>query len=103
MYAVVEIAGKQFKVGENDRIVVPSLGQKSGEKVTFDRVFLLEDGKEISIGNPMVAGASVEATVLKNIRDKKVIVFKKKKRKGYKVRRGHRQEYTQVQITGIAR
>lgn len=103
MYAVVEIAGKQYKVAENDRIVIPSLEQKSGQKVTFDRVFLVEDGKEISIGNPLVPGASVEATVLGDVRDKKVVVFKKKKRKGYRVRRGHRQGYTQVQITGIGR
>lgn len=103
MYAVVEIAGKQFTVAPNDKIHVPTLNQKAGAKVKFDRVLLLGGEKEITVGNPLVAGANVEATVLDQVRDEKVIVFKKKKRKGYRVKKGHRQAYTQVQITSIGK
>jgi large subunit ribosomal protein L21 len=102
MYAVVEIAGQQFKVAPKDKIAVPSLHEKEGAKVKFDRVLLLGTEKEIRVGNPVVAGARVEATVLAHKRSDKVIVFKKKRRKGYSVRRGHRQVYTEVEITGIA-
>jgi large subunit ribosomal protein L21 len=103
MYAVVEIAGKQFKVAQNDKIYVPTLKEKVGATVNFDKVLLLEGETEISVGNPVVAGASVEATVLGHPKGDKVIVFKKKKRKGYRVKRGHRQGYTQVQITKIGK
>ena len=103
MYAVVEIAGKQYTVAPNDKIHVPTLKQKAGDKVKFDKVLLLGGDKEISIGNPLVAGANVEATVLDHVRDEKVIVFKKKKRKGYRLKKGHRQAYTQVQITSIGK
>ena len=103
MYAVVEIAGKQFKVAQNDKIHVPTLKEKVGATVSFDKVLLLGDEKETNVGNPVVAGASVEATVLDHPKGDKVIVFKKKKRKGYRVKRGHRQGYTQVQITKIAK
>jgi large subunit ribosomal protein L21 len=100
MYAVVDIAGKQYKVAENDTIHVPTMKQEKGAAITFDKVLLL-GGATVSVGNPTVAGARVEATVLDHIKDDKVIVFKKKKRKGYRVKRGHRQAYTQVQITKI--
>jgi large subunit ribosomal protein L21 len=103
MFAVVDIAGKQFRVAENDKILVPTLKGKVGSAVKFDRVLLLGEDKQISVGNPLVAGASVEAKVLENMKDDKVIVFKKKKRKGYRLKRGHRQEYTQVQITKIGK
>jgi large subunit ribosomal protein L21 len=103
MFAVVEIAGKQYRVSPQDTIVVPSLQEKPGTKVLFDRVLLLGGEKVASIGHPLVAGAKVEATVLGDLRDEKIIVFKKKKRKGYRVKRGHRQAYTKVQITGIAK
>jgi large subunit ribosomal protein L21 len=99
MFAVVDIAGKQFRIAPNDKILVPSMEGKIGSKVKFDRVLLLGKDKQISVGNPIVSGASVEATVLEHIKDGKVIVFKKKRRKGYRVKRGHRQGYTQVQIT----
>jgi large subunit ribosomal protein L21 len=102
MFAVVEIAGKQFKVSPKDTIKVPSLKEKSGAKLKFDRVLLIGTDKEIRVGNPVVAGATVEGTVVDHGRAEKVIVFKKKKRKGYRVKRGHRQGYTQVQITAIA-
>lgn len=103
MFAVVDIAGKQFRVAENDKILVPTMKGEGGSAVRFDKVLLLGEGKQISVGNPLVAGASVEARVLENMKDDKVIVFKKKKRKGYRLKRGHRQEYTQVQITKIGK
>jgi large subunit ribosomal protein L21 len=101
MYAVVEIAGKQYKVAPKDRIMVPSLDEKEGAKVKFDRVLLLGKEKEIRVGNPVVAGSRVEATVLAHGKADKVTVFKKKRRKGYRVRRGHRQGYTEVEISSI--
>lgn len=101
MYAVVEIAGKQYKVAPKDRIMVPSLDEKEGAKVKFDRVLLLGKEKEIRVGNPVVAGSRVEATVLAHGKSDKVTVFKKKRRKGYRVRRGHRQGYTEVEISSI--
>ncbi len=101
MYAVVDIAGKQFKVEQKNRITVPSLKQKAGEKVKFDRVLLLDNGKTVAVGNPLVAGATVEAQVVAHRKAPKVTVFKKKKRKGYRVMRGHRQGLTQIEITNI--
>jgi large subunit ribosomal protein L21 len=101
MYAVVEIAGKQYKVSNNDQILVPTRKEKPGDIVKFDRVLLLGSDKEITVGHPVVAGASVEATVMDGVKGEKVIVFKKKKRKGYRVKKGHRQDYTRVQITNI--
>lgn len=101
MFAVVEIAGKQFTVSPNDTIVVPSLNEKPGTRLKFDRVLLLGGEKTIKVGHPLVAGANVEAEVLGDIRGDTVIVFKKKKRKGYRVRGGHRQGHTQVKITNI--
>ena len=101
MYAVVEIAGKQYKVTNNDTIVVPTRKEKAGDKVKFDRVLLLGTDKEITVGHPVVTGAAVEATVVDDVRGDKVIVFKKKKRKGYRLKKGHRQDYTRVQITNI--
>lgn len=103
MYAVVDIAGRQFKLAEQERVRVPSLKQEKGTTVTFDRVLLLADDKEVQIGNPTVAGASVQATVLDHVRGEKVTVFKKKRRKGYRVKRGHRQGYTDIQVTKIGK
>jgi large subunit ribosomal protein L21 len=102
MFAVVEIAGKQFTVSPNDMIVVPALNEKTGTRLNFDRVLLVGGERDITVGHPVVAGANVEATVVRDLRGDKVMVFKKKKRKGYRVRRGHRQEYTEVKITNIA-
>lgn len=102
MYAVVEIAGRQFKVAQNDSILVPTLNEKTGTAVKFDRVLLVEGDKGVKVGHPLVAGALVEATVLEAVKGDKVIIFKKKKRKGYRLKRGHRQAYTRVQITNIA-
>ena len=101
MFAVVEIAGKQFKVTPKDHVEVPSLQEKPGTKIHLDRVLLLSDDKTVVVGHPLVTGASVEATVMDGVRGEKVIVFKKKKRKGYRLKKGHRQDYTRVQITNI--
>jgi len=103
MYAVVEVAGKQYKVAQHDKILVPTLEGKKGATVKFDRVLLLGGEKEVKVGNPLVAGATVEGTILDNGKAGKVIVFKKKKRKGYRLKRGHRQGYTEVEITNIGK
>jgi large subunit ribosomal protein L21 len=101
MYAVVEIAGKQFKVTGSDKIKVPKLDVEVGKTVKFDKVLLLEDDGTVKVGNPTVEGAIVEAKVLAHGKDEKVIVFKKKRRKGYRVKRGHRQPYTEIEISEI--
>lgn len=103
MFAVVEIAGRQFTVSPNDTIVVPTLDEKAGTKVKFDRVLLLGGETQITVGHPLVPGATVEAEILGGVIGDKVIVFKKKKRKGYRLKRGHRQRYTEVKITNIAK
>jgi large subunit ribosomal protein L21 len=102
MYAVVEIAGRQYKVATNDRVNIPLNGEQPGTKLTFERVLLVGDDKKVTVGSPTVKGARVQATILEHGREDKIIVFKKKKRKGYRVTRGHRQGYTRVEINGIA-
>jgi len=102
MLAVVDIAGKQLRVSPKDKVVVPTLKDAEGSKVTFTKVLLLQDDTSVRIGTPHVKGASVEALVLGPVRGEKVIVFKKKRRKGYKVKKGHRQGYTTIEITNIA-
>jgi len=102
MYAVVEIAGKQFTVTPREKIAVPTIRHEPGAVVKFDRVLLLGDEKSITVGNPVVQGATVEATVVAHGKGDTVVVFKKKRRKGYAVRRGHRQGFTTVEITSIA-
>jgi large subunit ribosomal protein L21 len=102
MYAVVEIAGQQYTVSATAKIYVPKLQAEVGTKVTFDKVLLVGDEKKTTVGQPYVNGAQVEAKVLKHMKDDKVTVFKKKKRKGYRVRKGHRQQFTQVEITGLS-
>lgn len=101
MYAVVEIAGRQYKVTPKDRITVPTLKEKAGDKVKFDRVLMLDNGTKISVGNPVVSGARVEGTVLEHGKLDKVTIFKKKRRKGYRLTRGHRQGITRIEITNI--
>jgi large subunit ribosomal protein L21 len=101
MYAIVEIAGKQYKVNTEETITVPTLEKQPGDKVTFDKVLLVGDDNTTRVGTPHVAGSVVEGTVVDHPAADKVIVFKKKKRKGYRVKRGHRQEHTRVQITSI--
>ncbi len=101
MFSIVDIAGSQMKVSPALKVYVPRLKQSVGETVTFDRVLLVSDDKSVKVGNPTVKGAKVQAKVLEHVKDDTVIVFKKKKRKGYRVRRGHRQQYTQIEITSI--
>ena len=100
MYAIVEIAGQQFKVAKDQKVFVHRLQDKEGDKVTFDNVLLVDDGK-VTIGAPAIDGAAVTAKVLKHLKGDKVIVFKKKRRKGYKVKNGHRQALSEIQIESI--
>ena len=101
MYAIVEIAGQQFKVSKDLKVYVHRLADKEGDAISFAKVLLLDDNGTITLGAPAVEGASVEAKVLQHLKGDKVIVFKKKRRKGYKKRNGHRQYLTQIVIEGI--
>ena len=101
MYAIVEIAGQQFKVAQDQKLFVHRLDAKEGAKVSFDNVLLLDDGKKVTVGAPAIKGASVEAKVTSHLKGDKVIVFKKKRRKGYRVKNGHRQALTELIIEGI--
>ena len=101
MYAIVEMAGQQFKVAKDQKVFVHRLPGKEGDKVTFDKVLLLDDGK-VTIGAPAIAGAAVTAKILGHLKGDKVIVFKKKRRKGYRVKNGHRQAFTEIQVMSIA-
>ena len=102
MNAIVEISGKQFKVSKDSRLYVHRLDAKEGAKVSFENVLLLDNGKKLLVGTPNVQGASVEAKVLKHLKDDKVIVFKKKRRKGYQVKNGHRQALTEIVIEKVS-
>ncbi len=101
MYAIVEMAGQQFKVAKDQKVYVHRLQTEEGKKVTFDNVLLLDDGKNVTIGAPAIDGAVVEAKVIKHLRGDKVIVFHKKRRKGYRKKNGHRQSLTEVLIEAI--
>lgn len=101
MYAIVEIAGQQFKVEEGKKIFVHRLELESGQKVEFDQVLLIEDGDKVVVGEPVIKDALIEGKVLEQVRGDKVIVFKKKRKKGYRIRNGHRQYFTQVEIVNI--
>ena len=101
MYAIVEIAGQQFKVEKNQKLFVHRLNEKEGSSILFDNVLLLDDGKKINIGTPVINSASVEAKVINHLKGDKVIVFKKKRRKGYKTKNGHRQFLTELLIEKI--
>ena len=101
MYAIVEIAGQQFKVSKDLKVYVHRLTNEEGSSVSFDKVLLLDDNGAITLGAPAIEGASVEAKVLQHLKGDKVIVFKKKRRKGYKKRNGHRQYLTQILVEGI--
>ena len=102
MNAVVEISGKQFKVAKDSKLYVHRLDTKEGSKVSFENVLLLDNGSKVVVGTPTVKGASVEAKVVKHLKDDKVIVFKKKRRKGYKVKNGHRQALTEIVIEKVS-
>ncbi|MCH2044938.1 MAG: 50S ribosomal protein L21 [Saprospiraceae bacterium] len=101
MYAIVEIQGQQFKVSEGQEIFVHKLDANEGSQVTFDKVLLLAKDNEFKVGKPTVA-AKVQTTVLEHAKGDKVIVFKKKRRKGYRSKNGHRQHFTKIKIDSIA-
>lgn len=101
MYAIVEIAGQQFKVEKDQRIYVHRMEEKEGSKVQLDDVLLVSDNGKVSVGAPAISGAQVTAKVLSHLKDDKVIVFKKKRRKGYQKRNGHRQYLSELQIESI--
>jgi large subunit ribosomal protein L21 len=101
MYAIVEIAGQQFKVQKDQKVYVHRLAAETGSKVEFDRVLLVDNGGKISVGAPAIAGAKVTAEVKDHVKGDKVIVFRKKRRKGYKKKNGHRQSFTAITITDI--
>ena len=103
MYAVVEIAGQQFKVEKDQKLFVHRLDKKEGSIVSFDRVYLVDDGKNISFGTPSISGTYVNAKVLKHLKGEKVIVFKKKRRKGYRVKNGHKQQLSEILIESISK
>lgn len=102
MYAIVEIAGKQFKVQEKERLYVPLLQVPVQDSITLDRVLLIAGEQDVHVGSPLVANATVSATVLGHMKGDKVLVFKKRKRKRYRVKRGHRQDFTQLMIDSVS-
>lgn len=101
MYAIIETGGKQYRVQKGDVLRVEKLDVEAGDKVTFDKVFLVANGEEVRIGTPFVEGAKVEANVVENGKGKKIIVYKYKAKKNYRKKRGHRQPYTEIEITEI--
>lgn len=100
MYAIIATGGKQYKVAEGDIINVEKLGVEAGESVTFDQVLVVNNG-DLTVGNPTVAGASVTASVVKDGKAKKVIIYRYKRKSGYHKKNGHRQQFTQVKIEKI--
>jgi large subunit ribosomal protein L21 len=101
MYAIVDIAGQQFKVEKDQKLFVHRLEGEAGTKVVFDKVLLIDNGGKVNVGTPVLDGAKVSATIVDHVRGDKVIVFKKKRRKGYQVANGHRQNFTRIQIEKI--
>lgn len=101
MYAIVNIAGKQFKVTKDQYVYAPKMQGDTGASVEFDQVLLAEDNGAVSIGAPIIAGAKVSAKIVDHVKGDKVIVFKKKRRKGYKKKNGHRQQFTKILIENI--
>lgn len=101
MFAIVDIKGSQYRVNENDKIYVPKIELEQGKEIEFDKVLMYSpDDKMFEVGSPYLS-RKVKATIIDQVKDEKVIVFKKKRRKGYKVRKGHRQQYTQISIDKI--
>ena len=103
MFAVVEILGQQFKVEKNQKLLVNKLNEKEGSKISFDNVLLIDSGKEFSLGTPKLEGCLVEAKIIKHIKGDKVVVFKKKRRKGYRVKNGHKQHLSEILIESISK
>ena len=101
MYAIVEIAGQQFKVQKDQKVFVHRLDAEAGKKVDFDKVLLVENDGKVTLGAPAIEGAKVTAQVEEHVKGDKVIVFRKKRRKGYKKKNGHRQQFTAITIKSI--
>ncbi len=101
MFAVFKTGGKQFRAQPGRRLRVPSLAAEPGDSVTFEQVLLASDGDDVKVGAPTVDGASVKAEVLRHGRDRKVIVFKRKRRKGYRKKQGHRQGFTEIRVDEV--
>ena len=101
MYAIVEIAGQQFKVEKDQKIFVHRLEGQEGAQVSFDKVLLIDNNGDIKVGVPVVEGASINAQILLHLKGEKVLIFKKFRRKGYQKLNGHRQSFTQIQINEI--
>ena len=101
MYAIVDIAGQQFKVEKEQKIFVHRLNAEEGSKVSFDNVLLVDNNGKVNVGTPSISGATVSATVLNHLKGEKVLVFKKKRRKGYQKLNGHRQYLSHIQIDDI--
>ena len=101
MYAIINISGKQYKAVSGARIRVPKQDGETGTRLTFDKVLLINDGENTKIGKPILKGASVTGTILEHGRDKKILVYKKKRRKGYQRKNGHRQWFTEIQFNTI--
>ena len=102
MFAIINIAGKQFRVQEGDQIKVPQLSTEAGKSLVFDKVLLTNERGKVELGSPLVSNASVSATVVDHGRDRKIRIFKKKRRKGYKRKNGHRQGFSLVKIDSIS-
>ena len=103
MYAIVDIAGKQFKVTQDQYVYAPKMQGEEGASVEFDNVLLVDNDGKVEVGTPVLKGAKVSGKILEHVKDEKVVVFKKKRRKGYKVRNGHRQDFTKVLIEKISK
>ncbi len=103
MYAIVDIAGKQFKVAKDQYVYAPRMDGEAGASVNFDKVLLIDNGGSIDVGAPIVKGATVSGKIMEHVKGNKVIVFKKKRRKGYAVKNGHRQQFTKLLIEGISK
>ena len=101
MYAIVNISGKQFKAEKGKIAIVPKLVAQAGDTITFDKILLIQDGSSTQIGNPILSGASITANVIEHKRSKKILVYKKKRRKGYQRKNGHRQWYTEIKFATI--
>jgi large subunit ribosomal protein L21 len=101
MYAVVDIAGKQFKVEKDQYLYAPLMDAEAGATVKFDKVLLIDSNGSVQVGSPLIKGASISGKVVEHVKDGKVIIFKKKRRKGYALKNGHRQKFTKVQIESI--
>lgn len=101
MYAIVEIAGQQFKVQKDQKIFVHRLDAEEGKKISFDKVLLVDNDGKVTLGAPAIEGATVSAKVEEHVKGDKVIVFRKKRRKGYKKKNGHRQSFTAITISDI--